>query len=189
MDARGCRSTLVRLGLQGIMVVVGLSLAGCPQPIPRVSIPRADPSPPTLVWQTYNLLTKEEREIVQDGQSLDVKPSELLVVTLAVEDLHSGVQEVTLNGTAQLTCELGGHVEPQKFSLEPQDAKRTPDHENTVPVRDALAYTVEIGKYGCKDQWRFTGGTVSLVGTGKNFVGGATRKTLQVHVKRQPPEK
>lgn len=188
MDGQGDHSHPVRLGLHGFIVVLGLSLAGCPQPVPRVPIPRSDASPPTMAWQTYNLQTQERREIVQDGQSIDVQPSEQVVVTLAVEDLNSGVKDVTLSGSAQYACEQGGQVEEHKFELETQDTKPTPDHENKVPVRDALAYTVDLGKYGCKENWRFAGGKLSLVGKGHNFVSGAAMKTLRFNLKMQPRE-
>lgn len=98
MDGKVCHSRLVRLGLPGFIVVLGLSLVGCPQPIPRVQIPGSDASPPTIAWQTYNMQTKERGEIVKDGQSIDVPSGEQYVVTLAVEDLNSGVKDVTLSG-------------------------------------------------------------------------------------------
>jgi hypothetical protein len=76
MDGKACHSYLVRLGLPAPIVVLGLSLIGCPQPIPRVPIPSSDASPPTMTWQTYNMLTKERGEIKKDGQSIDVPPGE-----------------------------------------------------------------------------------------------------------------
>ncbi|HSB43778.1 MAG TPA: hypothetical protein VLD60_02140 [Nitrospira sp.] len=42
---------------------------------PRVAIPGFDASPPTLVWQTYNMQTKERGEIAKDGQSLGYSPA------------------------------------------------------------------------------------------------------------------
>lgn len=189
MDYQAGHSHLVRLGLQGVMFVLGLSLAGCPQPVPRVPIPSSDASPPTMVWQMYNLQKQERREIVQDGQTINMEPSEQVVVTLAVEDLNSGVKDVTLSGSAQYACEQGGQVENNKFQLETQEAKPTPDHENKVPVSASLVYTVDLGKYGCKEKWRFAGGKVSLVGKGHNFVNGAAMKTLHFNLKMQPPDK
>ena len=67
MDGKVCHSYLARFGVPGSIVVLGLSLIGCPQPIPRVPIPGSDTSPPTMAWQTYNMLTKERREIMKDG--------------------------------------------------------------------------------------------------------------------------
>lgn len=96
-------SNLARLGLLGFIVVSGLSLVGCPQPVPRVSIPGSDASLPTMAWQTYNMQTQARGEIVKDGQSIDVAASDLYVVTLAVEDLDSGVKDVTLSGIVQYT--------------------------------------------------------------------------------------
>jgi hypothetical protein len=168
------------------MVVLGLTLAGCPQPIPKVAIPGSDASPPTLVWQTYNMQTKERGEIVKDGQSIDVPASDQYVVTLAVEDLNSGVKDVTLSGTVQYACELGGQVEEKKFPLETQDTKSVPDQEKKVPVRASLVYVVEFGKSGCKEKWSFSGGKLSLAGKAHNFVGGAESKTLHFTLKKQP---
>ncbi len=76
LDGKIGYSYLVRLGFPGFIVAVGLSLVGCPQPIPRVSIPGSDASPPTMAWQTYNMQTKESGAIVKDGQSIDVPSSD-----------------------------------------------------------------------------------------------------------------
>lgn len=185
MNRQMSHSPLVRLGLHGSLFALGLSLAGCPQPVPRVAIPGSDASPPTMAWQTYNMQTKETREIGKDSQSLDVSPSEQYVVTLAVEDLNSGVKDVTLNGSGQYTCAQGGQVEDMTLQLEPQEIKPTPDHENKVPIRASLVYVVEFGKSGCKENWTFGGGKLSLVGKGHNFVGGAATRTLHFNLKRQ----
>jgi hypothetical protein len=107
-------------------------------------------------------------------------------VTLAVEDLNSGVKDVSLTGNAQFTCEQGGQVEQKKYDLDPQDSKAAPDHENKVPVRASLVYTVEVNKWGCKENWLFGGGTISLTGKGHNFLNGAGMKTLRINLKRQP---
>lgn len=185
MNGKTCHSHLVRLGLPGSVVVLGLSLIGCPQPVPRVPIPGSDASPPTMVWQTYNMLTKERGEIMKDGQSIDVLSSEQYVVTLAVEDLNSGVKDVTLSGNVQYACEQGGQVENKKFPLETQETKPTPDQEHKVPVSASLVYSVEFGKMGCKENWTFGGGKLSLVGKAHNFVGGAEMRTLHVNLKKQ----
>ncbi len=185
MNDTACHWHLVRLGFPVSIVVLGLSLIGCPQPIPRVAIPGSDASPPTMVWQTYNMLTKENGQIVKDGQSLDVPAGEQYVVTLAVEDLNSGVKDVTLNGNVQYACEQGGQVENKKFSLESQEMKPTPDQENKVPVTATLVYAVEFGKMGCKENWTFGGGKLSLVGKAHNFVGGAEMRTLHFNLKKQ----
>jgi len=184
MNGKACHSYLVRLGLPVSTVVLGLSLVGCPQPIPRVPIPGSDASPPTMAWQTYNMLTKERGEITKDGQSIDVPSGEQYVVTLAVEDLNSGVKNVTLSGNVQYACEQGGQVENKKFPLETQETKPTPDQENKVPVSAALVYAVEFGKMGCKENWTFGGGKLSLVGKAHNFVGGAEMRTLHVNLKK-----
>jgi hypothetical protein len=184
MNGRVYHSHLVRFGLPGVIVVVGLSLVACPKPIPRVSIPSSDASPPTMTWQTYNMQTRENAEIVKDGQSLDVPASDQYVVTLAVEDLNSGVKDVTLNGNVQYVCEQGGQVENKKFLLETQETKPTPDQENKVPIRASLVYAVEFGKMGCKENWTFGGGKMSLVGKAHNFVGGAEARTLYINLKK-----
>lgn len=186
MEGEACDSHLVRLGFLGFLFLSSLCIVGCPQPIPRVSIPGSDASPPTMVWQTYNTKTQEQGQIVEDGQSLDVSSGEPYVVTLAVEDLNSGVKAVTLNGTVQYVCERGGQVEDKKFPLEAQQTHTTPDHENKVPIRASLVSVVEYGKSGCKEQWRFEGGHLSLVGEAHNFAGGAQKRTLQVNLKKQP---
>lgn len=185
MDGRGDHSYGGRLGFPVSIAVLGLSLIGCPQPIPRVAIPGSDASPPTMVWQTYNMLTKESGQIVKDGQSLDVPAGEQYVLTLAVEDLNSGVKDVSLNGNVQYACEQGGQVENKKFALEAQETKPTPDQENKVPVTASLVYAVEFGKMGCKENWMFGGGKLSLVGKAHNFVGGAEMRTLHVNLKKQ----
>ncbi len=187
MDGKVCGSPfLVRLGFPGFVVVVGLSLIGCPQPIPRVPIPGTDASPPTMAWQTYNMQTKERGEIVKDGQSIDVPSSEPYVVTLAVEDLNSGVKDVTLSGNVQFTCEQAGQVEEKKFPLETQEAKSIPDYDNKVPIRASLVSIVEFGKRGCKENWMFGGGKLSLVGKAHNFVDGAEMRTLNFNLQKQP---
>ena len=188
MDGMACDSPLVQLGLPAFIVVLGLSLAGCPQPIPRVPIPGSDASPPTMAWQTYNMQTKERGEIVKDGQSIAVPSSDQYVVTLAVEDVNSGVKDVTLSGNVQYACEQGGQVEEKKFLLESQEAKSAPDQENKVPVRASLVYVVEFGKSGCKENWMFSGGKLSLVGKAQNFVGGAEMRTLHFNLKKQPSQ-
>ncbi len=185
VDRQVSHSMLMRRGFQGTILALGLALAGCPQPVPRVPIPGSDASPPTLVWQTYNLQTKERREIGQDGQTLDVPSNEQVVVTIAVEDLQSGVKNVSLGGEAQYACELGGKIEKKSVQLEPQDTARISDHENKVPVRASLSYTVEFGKAGCKEAERFAGGKLSLVGKGHNFLNGAGTKQLHFDLKKQ----
>lgn len=177
-------SHVMRLGFPACIVALGLSLIGCPQPVPRVAIPGSDASPPTMVWQTYNMLTKARGEIVKDGQSLDVPSGEQYVLTLVVEDLNSGVKDVTLNGNVQYTCEQGGQVENKKFLLETQEMKPIPDQENKVPVTASLVYPVEFGKMGCKEFWIFGGGKLTLTGKSHNFVGGAEMRTLYVNLKK-----
>jgi len=164
--------------------VLCLSLAGCLKPVPRVAIPAADSSPPTLTWQLHNVQTKERREIVQDGQTFDVPSTEQYVVTLAVEDLNSGVKEVTLSGNVRYTCEKGGQVEAKKYDLDRQVQTAAPDQDNKVPIQAALVYSVELNKHGCNEYWTFGGGTISLVGKGQNFVNGAQTKTLRLNLKR-----
>jgi hypothetical protein len=183
---KASHSWFVRGALHGTMFVVGLCLGGCLQPVPRVSVPGSDASPPTLVWETYNLQTKERREIAQDSQTLDVPSSEQVVVTLAVDDPQSGVKEVSLGGEAQYACELDGKVEKKTVKLEPQDTMRLPDHENKVPIKASLSYTVELGKMGCKEAERFAGGKLTLVGKGHNFLNGAATKILHFDLKKQP---
>jgi len=185
MGSKACYSYLVRLGVPGYFVVLGLSLVGCPQPIPRVSIPGSDVSPPTMVWQTDNMQTKESGEILKDGQVLDLPSSDQYVVTLAVEDLNSGVRDITLSGNVHYACEQGSQVEDKKFPLEAQETKPAPDQENTVPVRASLVYVVEFGKMGCKENWTFGGGKLSLVGKAHNFVGRTDMRTLHVNLKKQ----
>ena len=185
MNWKTCQGNWVRLGFPVSIVVLGFSLIGCPQPIPRVLIPGSDASSPTMVWQTYNMLTKESGQILKDGQFLDVPADEQYVVTLAVEDLNSGVRDVTLNGNVQYTCEQGGQIESKKFPLEAQETKATPDQENKVPITASLVYAVEFGKMGCKENWTFGGGKLSLVGKAHNFVGGAEMRTLHVNLKKQ----
>ena len=186
MDGRSDLLHQVRLGLPVFLFVLGLSLAGCPQPVPRVAIPGSDASPPTMIWQTYNMQTKERGEITKDGHSLEVPSSDQFVVTLAVEDLNSGVKDVTLSGDVHFTCAQGGQVENKKFQIENQETKPVPDQENKVPVRASLVYVVEFGKSGCKENWLFSGGQLTLVGKAHNSLGGAASRTLNFTLKKQP---
>ena len=117
--------------------------------------------------------------------ALPIPSSEQYVVTLAVEDLNSGVKDVSLTGNTQFTCEQGGQMEKKKYDLDPQDTKAVPDNENKVPVRASLVYVVDLNKWGCKENWTFGGGTISLAGKGHNYVNGAGTKTLRVNLKRQ----
>ncbi len=75
-DGQARDSLFGRCALHGAILVLGLPLVGCLKSVPTVPIPGSDASPPTLVWETYNLQTKERREIAQDGQSLDVPSNE-----------------------------------------------------------------------------------------------------------------
>lgn len=184
-DSQAVRSLVIRRTLQGVLLVLGLSLVGCLKQVPMVPIPSSDASPPTLVWEIYNLQTKERREIAQDGQTVAVESNEQVIVTIAVEDLQSGVKDVSLGGEGQYTCELGGQIEKKPVKLEQQNTARIPDHENKVPVSASLSYTVEFGKMGCKEAERFAGGKLSLVGKGHNFVNGAGTKSLHFDLKKQ----
>lgn len=49
-----------------IVSMLALLSAGCVKPVPMVAIPGSDASPPTLTWQTYNVVTKERKDIVQE---------------------------------------------------------------------------------------------------------------------------
>jgi len=186
MNGRADYSYPVRLVFPVLVLALGLSLAGCPKPIPRVAIPGSDATPPTMGWQTYNMQTKERSEIVKDGQSLEVPSGEQYVVTLAVEDLNSGVRDVTLSGDVHYTCVQGGQVEDKKFPIETQETKPVLDQESKMPVRASLVYVVEFGKSGCKEKWLFGGGQLSLVGKAHNSVGGAASRTLNFTLKKQP---
>ncbi len=173
--------------MPSVLTVSLLSLlsAGCVKPVPMVAIPGSDASPPTLAWQTYNVVTKERKDIVQDGQTIEVAASDQYVVTFAVEDQESGVKDAALTGHVQFKCELGEKVEEKKFDLEPQETKTTPNHENQVAVSGALTYVVEFNKRGCKELETFGGGTLSLTGKGHNSVNGGGMKTLRMNLKRQ----
>lgn len=180
----------MKTGYAGVLIPVsvcllGLLLAGCIKPVPMVAIPGSDASPPTLAWQTYNVVTKERKDIVQDGQTIEVAGNEQYVVTLMVEDQESGVKDASLTGHVQYKCELGEKVEEKKFDLEPQETKTTPNHENQVAVSAALTYVVEFNKRGCKELETFGGGSLSLTGKGHNSVNGGGMKTLRMNLKRQ----
>ena len=108
--------------------LLSLVFAGCIKPVPMVAIPGSDASPPTLTWQTYSVVTKERKDIVQDGQTIEVAGNEQYVVTLMVEDQDSGVRDAALTGHVQYKCELAEKVEEKKFDLEPQETKTTPNH-------------------------------------------------------------
>jgi hypothetical protein len=183
-DGQTVQSLFGRRMLQGAMFALGLSLVGCLKPVPKVPIPGSDASPPTLVWEIYNLQTKERREIAQDGQTLDVPANEQVIVTLAVEDLQSGVKDVSLGGEGHYACELGGQIDKKAVTLEQQKTTRIPDHENKVPVSASLSYTVEFGKMGCKEAERFAGGKLTLIGKGQNFLNGAGTKKLHFDLKK-----
>lgn len=184
-DGQTVQSLFGRRMLQGAMFALGLSLVGCLKPVPKVPIPGSDASPPTLVWEIYNLQTKERREIAQDGQTLDVPSNEQVIVTIAVEDLQSGVKDVSLGGEGEYACELGGQIDKKAVKLEQQNTSRIPDHENKVPVSASLSYTVEFGKMGCKEAERFAGGKLTLVGKGQNFLNGAGTRKLHFDLKKQ----
>jgi hypothetical protein len=178
------RHTAVSISvLSGCMFV--LVSVGCVKPVPMVAIPGSDASPPVLAWQTYNVVTKERKDIVQDGQTVEVAGNEQYVVTLMVEDQDSGVKDAALTGHVQFKCELGSQVEEKKFDLEPQVTKTTPNHENQVAVSAALTCVVEFNKQGCKELETFGGGTLSLTGKGHNSVNGGGMKTLRMNLKRQ----
>lgn len=173
-----------RLWMYGAVLLMGFSVAGCLKPVPRVAIPASDPSPPVLTWETYNQQTRERGEITQDGRTLEVKAGEPYVLTLAVEDLESGVKSVTLAGEGEYACESGGKSEKKPVRLEPQQTAPLPDHENKVPVRAGLTYAVDFARSGCKEAETFGGGTLSLVGKGENFAKGVAGKKLQVDLKK-----
>lgn len=107
---------------------------------------------------------KERGAITKDGHSLEVASGEQYVVTLAVEDLNSGVKDVILSGDVHFACVQGGQVENKKFTLETQETKPVPDQESKVPVRASLLYVVEFGRSGCKENWLSGGGQLSLMG-------------------------
>lgn len=158
---------------------------GCVKPVPMVTIPGSDASPPALTWQTYNVVTKERKSIVQDGQTVEVAGNEQYVVIFAVEDQDSGVKDAALTGHVQYKCELGEKVAEKKFDLELQETKTIPDHENKVAVSAALTYVVEFNKRGCKELETFGGGSLSLTGKGHNSMNGGGMKTLRMNLKRQ----
>lgn len=170
-----------------VLTVSMLSLlsAGCIKPVPMVAIPGSDASPPTFAWQTYNVVTKERKDIVQDGQTIEVAASDQYVVTFIVEDQDSGVKDAALTGHVQFKCELNGKVDEKKFDLEPQETKTVSNHENQVAVSAALTYVVEFNKRGCKELETFGGGTLSLMGKGHNSVNGGGVKTLRMNLNRQ----
>lgn len=174
---------MIRRGVMGL--VLSLTLLGCVPSTPRVAIPAKDGSPPAITWQFYSLQTKERRVIAQDGQTVEVPSTEQGVVTLAAEDLESGVKEVSLSGSVQYKCEQGGQVEEKKYNLEPQFQPATADHENKVPIKASLVQSVDFNKHGCKENWTFGGGTVSLLGKVTNFVGGSQQKTVRLELKKQ----
>ena len=179
--------SLYAAGLVPMLTVCMLSalFAGCIKPVPMVAIPSSDISGPTLSRQTYNVVTTERKDIVQEGQTVDVAASDQYVVTFAVEDQDSGVKDAALTGHVQFKCEASGKIEEKKFDLEPQETKTIPNHENKVAVSAALTYVVEFNKRGCKELETFGGGTVFLTGKGRNSMNGAGMKSLRLTMKRQ----
>jgi len=111
-----------------------------------------------MAWQTYNMLTKERGEIMKDGQSIDVPSGEQYVVTLAVEDLNSGVKDVTLSGNVQYACEQGGQVENKKFPLETQETKPTLDQENKGPSEPHLSMPWNSARWDARKTGRLVEG-------------------------------
>ncbi len=179
--------SLVKFHPVRVVLAFGLcmSLTDCVPKTPRIVVPASDPSPPTLTWQITNVQTKERREITHDGQTIDVPSTEIDVVTLAAEDLNSGVKELTLSGSVHYKCEQGGQIEEKKYELDKQYQTAAPDYENKVPIAASLVYSVELNKHGCKDNQTFGGGTVSLAGKAQNFANGTQTKTLKLNLKRQ----
>ncbi len=166
--------------------VVGLCSTGCVKSVPRVAVPASDATPPTIVWETYNMQTKMRGEIAKDGEMLAVPAGEQYVLTLAAEDLDSGVTNVTLGGDVRYSCLKDGQAEAKQYALESQEMKPVPVQEQTMPVRASLVYVVEFGKMGCKEFWTFGGGQLTLIGKAQNAVGATTQRTL--HVQLNKPE-
>ena len=167
-------------------LLAGLALGGCVKHVQMIAIPEKDASPPKLVWEVYNMQTKETKAIDQDGQSFVVAPGDLYVVTLAAEDLESGVKEVSLTGNADFKCEQGGKVEEKKYPLETQTQKASPDYDKKVPIKAGLTLSVDQSKHGCTEHQRFDGGTISLTGKAQNSLNGAGTKALRITLQPRP---
>ena len=160
-----------------------LFVTGC-QSIPRVPVLLSDASPPKLLWEAYNIHTNARGEFAKDGQSLDVPSDQAYKITLAVEDLESGVKSVTLAGEVQYACVKDGEVDKKQYGLLTQKTKPEPDPDNRVPIRASLDYVVEFGMIGCEEFWTFGGGNLTLVGKAQNSAGGINQRILHVHLKK-----
>lgn len=158
-----------------VLLLLGLiSIASdCKKPKPT-----SDSTPPIVKWSVHNNATNETKEITGNGGPIQVKPGESFTVTCKVED-PEGVQQITLGGGGAYTCKQGSLGQTTNVDLAGKKQDLTPDKDGNVLTTIFLIENVDLNAWECKQSgYTFSGGSLTLVGTGKNYFGGTTSANL-----------
>ena len=156
-----------------LILVVILMLPGC-----KTKKPTSDSTPPIVKWSILNKANNNKQEIVGNGGPIQVNPGDLFTVTCIVED-PEGVQQITLGGGGSYNCKQGdiGQVVHVDLGTKKQDLQ--PDSQGYVLTKIFLIMNVDLNAWKCKQAgYIFTGGSLTLVGNGKNYFNGTTTANL-----------
>ncbi|MFC2146648.1 hypothetical protein ACFLRT_04725 [Acidobacteriota bacterium] len=156
-----------------LILVVILMLPGC-----KTKKPTSDSTPPIVKWSILNKANNQKQEIVGNGGPIQVNPGDLFTVTCIVED-PEGVQQITLGGGGSYYCKQGdiGKVVHVDLAGKKQDLQ--PDSGGYVLTKIFLIINVDLNAWNCKQAgYIFTGGSLTLVGKGKNYFNGTTTVNL-----------
>jgi hypothetical protein len=155
-----------------LVLVALLFITGC-----KTKKPTSDSTPPIVKWSILNTATSQKQEIVGSGGPIQVKPGDFYKVTFIVED-PEGVQQIMLGGGGSYSCKSGdiGQVVHVDLGTKKQDLK--PDSSGYVLTKIFIIQDVDLNAWSCKAGFTFVGGTLTLVGTGKNYFTGTTTANL-----------
>ncbi|MCP5103789.1 MAG: hypothetical protein GY950_10445 [bacterium] len=156
-----------------LVLVALLFITGC-----KTKKPTSDSTPPIVKWSILNTATNQTQKITGSGGPIQVKPGDYYKVTCFVED-PEGVQQIMLGGGGSYSCKSGDIGKIVHVDLATQKQDLQPDSSGNVLTKIFIIQNVDLNAWSCKQAgYTFVGGTLTLVGTGKNYFSGTTTANL-----------
>ncbi len=147
----------------------------------RVSKPTSDSSPPKLRWDIFNHNTNEAIQKIGNA-TINVNKGDRFRVTLIAED-PQGIHEITLGSSTAWGCTSGSVGQQHGPSLDVLDKQTLqPDSQGNVLTKIILLRDANLGPFNCQSGFTFTGGNVTMMGTGKNYFNQTTKANLVLKV-------
>lgn len=164
-----------KLGLLTLIVLAtALSFSNC-----KTKKPTSDSTPPTVKWSILHKPSNQQQEIVGNG-AVNQKPDETLTITCIAVD-PEGIHEIKLGGGGAFSCANGNIGQTTNIDQITDVQTLSPDSAGNVLTQIFLIRDVDLNAWKCQPGFTFSGGSLTLVGTGENYFNGKTTAQLKIN--------